>query len=67
MTAALDALSRLDDGLPVATADRDMLAVFDAHCRWGAKPCLICGAEGGPECLSCVIAAEIEAKRSEDR
>jgi hypothetical protein len=68
MTAAVDALSRLDDGVALP-GDRTLAEIFDQHCRWGAqKVCLICGAEGqGAECDGCVIAAEIEAKRSEDR
>jgi hypothetical protein len=66
MTAAMNALSRLDDGIS-QPGDRTLADIFDRHCRWGSRPCLICGAEGGPECLSCVIAAEVEAKRSEDR
>jgi hypothetical protein len=68
MTTALDALNRLDDGLPITTADRTLAEVFDEHCRWGAQRfCLICGLEGqGPECDSCAIAAEAQAKRWDD-
>jgi hypothetical protein len=68
-TLAAQALDRLDDGLPISTADRRVLAVFDEHCRWGAQRfCLICGAEGqGSECDRCVIAAEVEAKRTADQ
>ncbi|WP_433731127.1 hypothetical protein ACQP2Y_21885 [Actinoplanes sp. CA-051413] len=66
MTAATDALARLDDG-DTHPGDHTLADIFDRHCQWGARPCLICGAEGGPECLSCVIAAEVEAKRTADQ
>jgi hypothetical protein len=66
VTAALDALARLDDGAPLP-GDRALADLFDLDCQQAAKPCLICGNPGGPECLGCVIAAEVEAKRAEDR
>jgi hypothetical protein len=68
MTAAVDALSRLDDGVALP-GDRTLAEIFDRHCRWGAqKVCLICGFEGqGSECDLCVIADEVEAKRTADQ
>lgn len=68
MTAALDVLARLDDGLPISTADRNVLDVFDEHCRWGAQRfCLICGVEGqGPECDTCTARHDQAVERSGD-
>jgi hypothetical protein len=68
MTPATDALARVDEGVSLP-GDRTLADIFDQHCRWGAqKVCLICGFEGqGSECDLCVIADEVEAKRSEDR
>lgn len=65
-TLAAQAVDRLDDGLALP-GDRTIAEVFERHCQWSAKPCLICGADGGPECLACAIAAEVEAKRAEDQ
>lgn len=35
MTAALDAIARLDDGLELP-GDRELAEVFDRHCGWEA-------------------------------
>ncbi len=64
MNAALDALSRLDDGV-ARPGDRVLAGVLDVHCR-PARFCLICSTPGDWECTSCVIAAEVAAKRAED-
>lgn len=68
MSAATDALARLDDGLQTSSADRRMLAVFDQHCRWEAQDfCLICGTEGqGPECDSCTALHDQAVARAGD-
>lgn len=65
MTAALDALARIDDGFALA-GDRDLAALFDRHCQWDARPCLICGDHGGPECTACLIAHDELMRRTED-
>jgi hypothetical protein len=66
-TTTSAALDRLDFGRPVA-GDTDLLSVFEQHCRWEARLCLVCG---GPsdlaECTPCAIAEETEAKRREDQ
>jgi hypothetical protein len=69
VTAALDALARLDDGLPVSATDRRLLAVFEEHCRWGQPiPCLICGARtGGPECGTCTADHDRAVARTADQ
>jgi hypothetical protein len=35
VTAALDAIARLDDGIP-QPGDSEIAAIFDAHCQWEA-------------------------------
>lgn len=66
MTAAVDALARIDDG--VALPGDDALAeVFDRHCQWGAQTfCLICGTPGGRECDTCTAAHDYLVERSRD-
>ncbi len=65
--AAQDALARLDDGLPVSDTDRRLLAVFEEHCQWGQRPCLVCGAAfGGPECGTCTVDHDLAVARGLD-
>lgn len=68
MTAALDALSRLDDGLPISTADRDMLALFDQHCAWEAfvPPEPLCRHGNTTDCNSCFLDHDDLMRRAED-
>lgn len=56
MTAALEILP----------ADRRVLEVFDRHRLWEAPPCLICGGEGGPECVHCLLDHDQAMRRAED-
>lgn len=67
MTAALDAVARLDAGttLPGDTVLADRL---DVHCQRQAFvwPCLICGRPGGPECTSCTAAWDKHLERLGD-
>jgi hypothetical protein len=65
----LEALARLDDGLPVSDADRRLLPGFDEHCQWGQTiPCLICGAKaGGPECGTCTASHDRAVARAADQ
>lgn len=65
LTASQDALARIDDGI-VLPDDPELAELLERHCRWEARPCLICGGEGGPECVRCVIAEDVLAKRRED-
>ncbi len=65
LSDASAALARLDDGL-ARPGDRALAGVLDVHCQ-PARFCLICGSDADSwECTSCVIAAEVAAKRAED-
>jgi hypothetical protein len=69
MTAALDALARLDFDT-VLPEDAAVLEVFERHCqRHAFEPpvyCLICGAPDGPECDRCTAAHDFTITRLAD-
>lgn len=67
MTAALDALARLDDGLPLP-GDDVLLAVFDRHCQWGAftAPEPLCQHGQTADCNSCFLDHDDLMRRAED-
>ncbi len=64
LSAASDALARLDDGV-ARPGDRVLAGVLDVHCR-PSRFCLICGEPGAWECVTCHNDAEREIARSAD-
>jgi hypothetical protein len=64
-TTTSAALDRLDFGRPVA-GDAEVLAVFEQHCRWEARICLVCGGPAGPECTGCLLDHDQAMRRAED-
>lgn len=65
LTASLDALARLDDGV-LSPRDRAVIEVFDRHLQWKARLCLICDEPGGPECVRCLLDHDAKMRRAED-
>jgi hypothetical protein len=66
---ALKALARLDDGLPISTADQHVLAVFDAHTQWEAfvPPEPLCRHGNTADCNSCFLDHDDLMRRAEDQ
>jgi hypothetical protein len=64
-TAALEALSRVDDGLAQGD-DLELIEILDRHLQWEARPCLVCGGPLGPECTRCHLERELELSRLTD-
>jgi hypothetical protein len=46
--------------------DHAVIEVFERHIVWEARPCLICGKPGGPECVTCVLFHDQKMRRAED-
>lgn len=72
MTAALEALTRLDDGLELP-GDRELAEIFERHCRQEAfvpppiTPAgLVCDGPDGPECGTCTVGHDLAVARSAD-
>jgi len=78
-TEALDAISRIDDGVPLP-GDDVIAGIFDRHSsdrwarmnlqldEWAADRCVICGVTGdGPECGACSADWDAQMKRLCDR
>lgn len=77
MTAALDAIARLDDGAALA-GDRELADAYDWASsvylyraeqrleRFRADRCVICDGPDGPECDSCTAGHDHAVSRSGD-
>jgi hypothetical protein len=67
MTAATDALCRLDDGNPLP-GDRTLAAIFDRHCAWDAFvwPEPLCRHGNTTDCNSCFLDHDKAVDRSGD-
>lgn len=67
MTAALRAVSRLDDGLASPT-DRSLAAAYDHACQLQAfVPPVFCIHGGGPDCNTCYLDHDDLMRRAEDQ
>jgi hypothetical protein len=68
VTAALDALARLDDGTPLP-GDAALAAVFERHCQWEAfvPPEPLCRHGNTADCNPCFLDWDDLMRRVEDQ
>lgn len=68
MTAALDALARLDDGVPLP-GDRTLADLFDQHIQWDAfvPPAPFCRHGNTADCNSCFLDHDDLMRRADDQ
>lgn len=64
---ALEALSRVDDGLAQG-GDLELIEILDRHCQWEAfVPPVFCRHGQGPGCNSCFLDHDDAVRRAEDQ
>lgn len=61
-----ETLSHIDDGIALPE-DPELADLLERHCRWDARPCLICGEPGGPECVRCLLDHDALMRRADDQ